>query len=59
MHSLRHSLATYLLENNTPFFVISSILGHESTSSTMIYAKSSVEMLRQVALSLTEVAHVG
>lgn len=59
MHSLRHSLATYLLEDGTPFFVISSILGHESTSSTMIYAKSSVEMLRQVALSLKEVAHVS
>jgi site-specific recombinase XerD len=59
MHSLRHSLATYLLENGTPFFVISNILGHESTASTMIYAKSSVEMLRQVALSLKEVGHVN
>jgi site-specific recombinase XerD len=59
MHSLRHSLATYLLENDTPFFVISSILGHESTASTMIYAKSSVEMLRQVALSLKGVDHVN
>ncbi len=58
MHSLRHSLATYLLENGTPFFVISNILGHKSTASTMIYAKSSVEMLRQVALSLKEVDHV-
>lgn len=46
MHSLRHSLATYLLEEKTPFFVISNILGHKSTASTMIYAKSSVEMLR-------------
>lgn len=58
MHSLRHSLATYLLENGTPFFLISNILGHKSTASTMIYAKSSVEMLRQVALSLKEVAYV-
>jgi site-specific recombinase XerD len=58
MHSLRHSLATYLLEEGTPFFVISNILGHKSTASTMIYAKSSVEMLRQVALSLKEVDHV-
>ena len=55
MHSLRHSLATYLLEENTPFSIISNILGHESTTSTMIYAKSSVEMLRQVALSLKEI----
>lgn len=59
MHSLRHSLATYLLEENTPFSVISNILGHESTASTMIYAKSSVEMLRQVALSVKEVEYVN
>jgi site-specific recombinase XerD len=58
MHSLRHSLATYLLEEETPYFVIANILGHKSTASTMIYAKSSVEMLRQVALSLKEVDHV-
>ena len=58
LHSLRHSLATYLLEEGTPFPVISNILGHTSTTSTMIYAKSSVEMLREVALSLKEVNHV-
>ena len=59
MHSLRHSLATYLLEDNVPFSVISDILGHTSTNSTMIYAKASVETLRQVALSLKEVGHVN
>lgn len=58
LHSLRHSLATYLLEEGTPFPVISNILGHTSTTSTMIYAKTSVEMLREVALSLKEVGHV-
>jgi site-specific recombinase XerD len=58
LHSLRHSLATYLLEEGTPFPVISSILGHSSTTSTMIYAKSSVEMLREVAISLEGVSHV-
>lgn len=59
LHSLRHSLATYLLEEGTPFSVISNILGHTSTTSTMIYAKSSVEMLRQVALSLKEIDDVN
>jgi site-specific recombinase XerD len=59
MHSLRHSLATYLLEDNTPFSVIADILGHTSMQSTMIYAKASVETLRQVALSLKEVDHVN
>jgi site-specific recombinase XerD len=59
MHSLRHSLATYLLEDNIPFSIIADILGHTSMNSTMIYAKASVETLRQVALSLKEVDHVS
>jgi len=58
LHSLRHSLATHLLEDGVPFFVIADILGHASTSSTMIYAKASVETLRQVALPAKEVEHV-
>jgi len=58
LHSLRHSLATYLLEEGTPFPVISNILGHCSTRSTMLYAKASVERLREVALSIQEVGHV-
>lgn len=59
MHSLRHSLASILLEENVPFSVISSVLGHASMNTTMIYAKSSVETLRQVALSIKEVDHVN
>ncbi|HHF7365117.1 TPA: site-specific integrase [Legionella bozemanae] len=58
LHSLRHSLATFLLEQGTSFPVISNILGHSSITSTMIYAKSSVEMLREVAISLEETSHV-
>lgn len=57
LHSLRHSLATYMLEDDVPFSVIADILGHASMSSTMIYAKASVESLRQVALSIQEVGH--
>ncbi|MDO5215744.1 site-specific integrase [Legionella pneumophila] len=59
LHSLRHSLATYLLEDNTPFSVIADILGHASMNTTMIYAKASVETLRQVALTIKEVNHVN
>lgn len=59
VHSLRHSLATYLLEENTSFSVIADILGHASLNTTMIYARSSVETLRQAALSLKEVDHVN
>lgn len=57
LHSLRHSLATYLLEDNTPFSLIADILGHASMNTTMVYAKSSVEILRQVALSIKEMNH--
>jgi len=59
LHSLRHSLATHMLEVDTPFSVIAEILGHASMSTTMIYAKASVESLRQVALSTPEVRHVN
>lgn len=59
LHSLRHSLATHLLEDDVPFSVIADILGHASMSSTMIYAKASVESLRQVALSVQEVGHAN
>ena len=59
LHSLRHSLATHLLEDDVPFSVIADILGHASMTSTMIYAKASVESLRQVALSIREVGHVN
>lgn len=59
MHSLRHSLATHLLEKETPFPIIADVLGHASMASTLIYAKTNVEALRQVALSSEEVDHVA
>ena len=51
LHSLRHTLATRLLKKETPFHIISEILGHASTTTTMIYAKAEVESLRGVALN--------
>ncbi len=57
LHSLRHTLATHLLEDNTPFSLIANILGHASMNSTMIYAKVSVERLREAALSMKEMDH--
>jgi len=50
IHSLRHTLATRLLEKGTPFTTIAEILGHTSLESTRIYAKADVEALRSVAL---------
>jgi len=37
MHTLRHSIATHLMENNVPIQLISSFLGHASLESTQIY----------------------
>ena len=59
LHSLRHTLATRLLEKGTPFTTIAEILGHTSLESTRIYAKADVEALRGVGLDPEEVNHVG
>jgi len=59
LHSLRHTLATRLLEKGTPLPTISEILGHTSLESTRIYAKADVEALRGVALDLEEVNHAS
>jgi len=50
MHSLRHSLATRLLEASTPVEQIADILGHQSVASTGVYLKSSLSLLAQCAL---------
>lgn len=59
LHSLRHTLATRLLQNGTPLPTIAAILGHSSVESTRIYAKADVEALRGVALDPEEVTHAG
>ena len=56
-HSLRHTLATQLLREQTPIHVISDILGHATTTSTLIYAKADTEALRGAALDTEEVRH--
>lgn len=50
MHSLRHTLATRLLEDGTPVEQIADILGHQSVSSTGVYLKSSLGLLAACAL---------
>ena len=57
LHSLRHTRATQLLHNETPFHLISEILGHTRTASTLIYAKAAVEALREAALDTEERRH--
>jgi integrase len=50
MHSLRHTLATRLLEDGTPLEQIADILGHQSVRSTGVYLKSSLGLLAKCAL---------
>jgi integrase len=50
MHSLRHTLATRLMEDGTPVEQIADILGHQSVQSTGVYLKSSLGLLAQCAL---------
>lgn len=58
LHSLRHTLATQLLREQTPIHLISEILGHATTASTLIYAKADTEALRGAALDTEEVRYV-
>ena len=51
-HALRHSLASNLLRQNTPLPVISSILGHTNTESTLNYLRVDITSLRKCALSV-------
>lgn len=54
LHSLRHSLATSLLDIGTPVNEISVILGHTSAASTKTYIWSDIEHLRIAALEVPE-----
>lgn len=49
-HALRHSLASALLEENTPLPVISEILGHRNTATTSTYLQIDINQLRTCTL---------
>jgi len=53
--SLRHTLATRLLEAETPLEVISGLLGHASGDTTLLYTKVEIAGLRGVALDPDDV----
>lgn len=52
IHSLRHTLASNLLKEETPLNIISSILGHVNSDTTTIYLKVDENHLRKCCLSL-------
>lgn len=55
LHSLRHTLASSLLEAQTPLSTIAAILGHLDSGSTKVYLKVDLNQLRQCALDPEEV----
>jgi len=57
MHTLRHSLATQLLTEDTPLPVIAEVLGHTSTKATTGYAKVNLPQLQRCPLDPEEVCH--
>jgi site-specific recombinase XerD len=61
-HSLRHSLASALLDNSTALPVISEILGHTDSDTTAIYLKIDQTHLRNYSLNVPPLGckrHVG
>lgn len=51
-HSLRHSLASNLLKSNESLPVISEILGHSNTQTTMEYLRIDMNLLKQCTLDV-------
>ena len=51
-HALRHSLATNMLQKNTPLPLISSVLGHSTLETTKVYLSVDIEHLRKCCLPM-------
>lgn len=55
-HSLRHSLASAMLNGGSMMPVISEPLGHRSTQTTLAYLKIDIRSLQKCALPVPEIA---
>lgn len=54
LHSLRHSLATHMLDEGIPITSIQGVMGHVSAESTQKYIGVNVRQLRACALEVTD-----
>lgn len=57
-HSLRHSLASRLLEKETSMPIISEVLGHEKTETTLKYLQIDLTALRKCVLPVPPVSPI-
>ena len=53
-HALRHSLASNLLQNNTPMHVIKDVFGHTNLNTTKIYLNIDFNTLKHFALEVPD-----
>lgn len=57
LHSLRHTMASQLLEKDTPLSTIANLLGHLDINSTAVYLKVGIQKLKECALTFEEGPH--